>query len=522
MIGSGSAACATTDAHRTAVTPPQQFLRGCLQAKRSDDKPLVAGAILFNTSGQQLIAPNIATLAAVLDAVPLQPNDPLLGMTKVIFDAVTTFAGFSALDATSYMYNQYLNKTTGMPLMDPGYDYSSNATTPPLEGGKIATGLIDYIVKERIFNFFMLNQCTEGKPEHRMMELIATSNPWPRPLVVLGYNSEKADGFNGYEAETNCVSEHDMGAVSSSKVNNLAFFSRKPPISVPLLQSALDRSPFNASKTYLTMIIGDGDNVAKVKGPLREWFLRRQALCGPRTNDGDQKNCFPLVWTLAPHLVHMAPDWLLWFYRAAQTTGHDHFVLPPGGDMYSYPAMMRPGDQASLVRRNERDALLLNTSGVVEWEMYDTWRDAVRDYYPRYNHNAIVRGLFAVNVPYILPTGMFRPGEFYKIIGDTTADGSTTVLFKLREWRGARSSTVKANLFPANLAKEINAYPAGTVTAIYMTSDGGSANKSSTKLDQTYELAGLLHEHVQLVDQEHAAKFALEHHRRKQASMTQS
>ena len=59
-------------------------------------------------------------------------------------------------------------------------------------------------------------------------------------------------------------------------------------------------------------------------------------------------------------------------------------------------------------------------------------------------------------------------------------------------------------------------YPAGTVTAIYMTSDGGSSNKSSTKLDQTYELVSMLAGHVEVVNQDVAAKFALEHHRMRQ------
>ena len=48
-----------------------------------------------------------------------------------------------------------------------------------------------------------------------------------------------------------------------------------------------------------------------------------------------------------------------------------------------------------------------------------------------------------------------------------------------------------------------------------MTSDGGSTNKSSTKLDQTYELVELLAEHVELVSGEAATHFAIEHHRRR-------
>ena len=83
----------------------------------------------------------------------------------------------------------------------------------------------------------------------------------------------------------------------------------------------------------------------------------------------------------------------------------------------------------------------------------------------------------------MLPTGLFAPGQFYKVLNDDDDEGqeeeedqeiaagvpsqvpedvkrgAPTVLFKPREWRGARSHTVKANLFPRELAKEINGYP---------------------------------------------------------------
>ena len=128
------------------------------------------------------------------------------------------------------------------------------------------------------------------------------------------------------------------------------------------------------------MIIGDGDNLAKVKGPLRKWFLERKARCcaaarvnGAGTNAGyalSIQQCFPLVWTIAPHLLHLAPDWLHWYYDMALETGHDYFVLPASGDMYSYPAMMKPSDRALFVERTETDAVLLNTSGLVEWEYH--------------------------------------------------------------------------------------------------------------------------------------------------------
>jgi hypothetical protein len=133
------------------------------------------------------------------------------------------------------------------------------------------------IVKECVFNFFMMHQCEDGHPEHALMERIVTQYPWPRPITVLGYNSTKLQlgGYNGYEADTNCVSSHNLGAVVSSKGQQPGVpRSRKPPITEPLLQN--DRQLlFNESKTYMSLIIGDDDSLSKVKGPIRSWFLRR-------------------------------------------------------------------------------------------------------------------------------------------------------------------------------------------------------------------------------------------------------
>lgn len=50
-------------------------------------------------------------------------------------------------------------------------------------------------------------------------------------------------------------------------------------------------------------------------------------------------------------------------------------------------------------------------------------------------------------------------------------------------------------------------YPLGTVSAIYTTTDGGSG------MQDLYDLVALLGEHVELVDHEALADFALRHHR---------
>ena len=41
-----------------------------------------------------------------------------------------------------------------------------------------------------------------------------TTNSWPRPITVFGYDDTFAVAGDLFEAETTCVKEHNMGQVS--------------------------------------------------------------------------------------------------------------------------------------------------------------------------------------------------------------------------------------------------------------------------------------------------------------------
>ena len=191
-------------------------------------------------------------------------------------------------------------------------------------------------------------------------------------------------------------------------------------------------------------------------GGTRDFILDRVHRCTAKPS-ASYHDCFPLLWSLSPQLQHLAPDWLRWYYNQARLTTHDYFVLPPSGALYSYPGQMQPHDQARFVANTERDCFVMNTSASVEWEWYDTWEHAVRDYYPRYSARGIVRALITVNVPYMMPVWLFKEHEFYRVLeGDHGGSREPVVLFKPREWRGASSNTSKQNLFAPLFAEEIN------------------------------------------------------------------
>lgn len=99
-------------------------------------------------------------------------------------------------------------------------------------------------------------------------------------------------------------------------MNNLAFFSRAPPVTSPLVQNPTPKISFNASKTYMTFIVGDGDNVAYIKGTRLAWFQQRLVAC--QSPAGCE---FPLAWSISPHLFSAAPAILKWYFAAAKETG---------------------------------------------------------------------------------------------------------------------------------------------------------------------------------------------------------
>ncbi len=64
---------------------------------------------------------------------------------------------------------------------------------------------------------------------------------------------------------TNCVPQRNMGECASEGYNNLAFLSRSPAITRPLPVNPESRIVYNSSKTYMSFIMGDGDNTQYLK-----------------------------------------------------------------------------------------------------------------------------------------------------------------------------------------------------------------------------------------------------------------
>lgn len=240
----------TEDIDTINLTDIDTLLTKCLEINN-----MIKGYILYDYKLQQVLVPNLITLASVTNALLLESNDPLISKLPLLFDAITEWKDFNAVDATSYMYDNYINSTSTLGWMNPGYDQHQDPRNPPITHD-LNPKLIDYIVKAKIFNLYMNNACIEGTDDYNLLLKITTNNPWPRPIPVYGYNDAYPIAGDIFEAETSCNDAHNMGQIASDNVNNLAFFSRKQPITTPVIQNTYRMDTYDPSRTYVMFSMG--------------------------------------------------------------------------------------------------------------------------------------------------------------------------------------------------------------------------------------------------------------------------
>jgi hypothetical protein len=479
------------------ITDGDSFLADCLNR--------FPHCVRYSYEEQQKLLPNILTVGAVLEAVPL--DESFEADCRVLFDARVEFQERDTpFLATKYVYENYLEDTTGLAMLNPGYDAADSVVWNPSIQRDMDVSMVDFVFYRKLFVTFLVNGCVPLTRQKALMNEIAQNNPWARPIGVYGYaNYWMVFGGYLFEAQTRCTAARNMGAIPTAGANNLSFFSsrRTPVVTGELVQNEPEAIDYDPTKTYVSFVVGDGDNVAFVLKTRAEWMRQRVGACRR-----GESSCPPLTWTLSPHLPSLAPDVLRWFYDMSHETGTDYFMLPPSGHLYAYPSSLEEHMQDEFVAATERDALLLGTRSTVNWEWWTTWRRAERDFLPKYGRKGgAISGLFPVNVPYVFPTFTWWPGQYFKIL-EGPGEGRVA-LFRPREWRGIESRgnmvTDKFYLSPEAMAGELASYPRGTVAYVYMTSDGGLNLQNSFMA-----MAEMLPDHVRLVSSDTASRLALE------------
>ena len=482
------------DLRPTSTVGAAEFLTSCLTA--------FPACVRYDYASQQRLLPNILTVASALGAIPV---DASLSLTcgSTAFDAITELRDRNtpAL-ATQYVFDTYGARTTGLAMLDPGYDPHPTDPANPSITRDMRPALVDFVFSQQLFVVFLVNGCINGNPEKDVLSTIVNAGHWETPLGVYGYNdSWNIAGGDLYEAQTRCLDSRNMGAIAS-ETSNLSFFSTRSPSiteSDVVTQNELEHVSYDPARTYVAFVVGDGDNIGYITGARHDWFRQRLDTC--RSGSAP---CPPLTWTISPHLTRLAPDLLRWYYDQSHQTGSDYFALPPSGHLYAYPTSLAPDVRDRFVAATEQDACVLGISGTVHWDWTGTWHDAEDSFLPRYARaGGTIRGVFPVNVPYLVATFPWWPAhQFFEVLRG--ADGGRVALFRPREWRGVDDDSRPYTLSPTRMAAEIGGYPPGTVTWVYMTSDGGLTLENSF-----VALARLLPPHVQLVSTDTAALLAL-------------
>ena len=266
----------------------------------------------------------IATLAGVLDAIPLEPTDPRAANLTLRFDAIAEFANATAHDATAAVFDRFANMTRAWQSSTPATTCTPPAAAAAREDAEPRARRLRRL--EAPVRALAQQWLLAGTAEHKLFRRIVADAPWPKPIAVYGYDDTFPFGGDLFEAETTCVPEHSLGQVASL-VGGLSWWSNaEPPVTTPLPQPPPPPPVvFNASKTYVALIVGDGDNIGFVKSTRRDWMEQRVARC-------EAKACYPLLWSLSPRGVpgaHMVPLVL----RAGGAHSRDWFVLPPSGHL---------------------------------------------------------------------------------------------------------------------------------------------------------------------------------------------
>ncbi|GMI41797.1 hypothetical protein TrCOL_g3700 [Triparma columacea] len=183
--------------------------------------------IHYSYETQRDLLPQIISLATHFKAVPIAIEGALSDTETVVFDATKEWSGFTPAESITYVLDNFSSTFISDKLckVNPGYQYPDSRH--PLNytlSSNIEYSIIDYAVSNSIFTFFLPLGCVPFTSDHavheRVVQTFSSSNNSGMPITVYGYdNTVPIFGGDTYEAETNCVREHNMGQVASHLPN---------------------------------------------------------------------------------------------------------------------------------------------------------------------------------------------------------------------------------------------------------------------------------------------------------------
>lgn len=187
----------------------------------------------------------------------------------------------------------------------------------------------------------------------------------PGRAVMLGWYTTERSGIT-------TASEFGIGTLPADHYLNATVYSGGDhTIRIP----AVPKMPQLANKTYVAIIISDGDNIQYNQRAMRRLWDRSKS----------QRGKVPLTWTISPSLVDIGPGLLNYYYDHA--TPQDCFVSGPSGMGYLIPynTLTEPGAPIGEFTKNHDDlaaytqltATYLQRSGlraITIWDNLSSWQ----------------------------------------------------------------------------------------------------------------------------------------------------
>lgn len=318
------------------------------------------GAVLYNRSEEYAI-PTVATLCGIHQALPVNGDvvaAAAMNLT-VVFDARGQWSNVNK--ATDYAISELMpqSSTRAVVLQSPDL----------LLGGFLS----DFVASDSLLAVWpeapdeiLPTLCIDFTPAHKAWKRIVAGDaalrwdgaPFP---TVMGYHPT---GQGVAECVSLCTSDHRALTLVSDFSSNLAFHTRVPFSVVAPAPAPPPALTYDTTKTYVALVVSDGDNLQFDFGGARDMLEDRIRACAV---DGE---CPPLAWTLSNRLMEYGPDALDWFHKAA--TAQDAFLMGPSGYGYIYPGYLSTEDQRLHARNTAKASSQLGWPGYVHWDWAGT------------------------------------------------------------------------------------------------------------------------------------------------------
>eukprot|EP01047_Picozoa_sp_COSAG01_P036189 COSAG01_NODE_2816_length_7019_cov_22.384682_5_plen_392_part_00 len=272
----------------------------------------------------------------------------------------------------------------------------TNRTVLAVQAPTCLPFLADAIVDYQMAVFWMDDMCSmateDTRAQHAAMEaLLETSGHFVRRgLYYMGWFNHTREP--NPELLEECTRKHSVLTLASDQSPNLSFLSKLPTIATPLLQppmfGGVQPRVFDQRKSYVALMMSDGDNIAEDWTELRPLLEERV----------QSRSQVPVSWTISNRWITWGAPVLRWAFAQAMKTGVDSFLMGPSGYGYSFPGnMSSAADKDWTAAATVEAAQMLGMEAYVHWDV-DRFLDNATtsrtiDYIQRFNSSAI-KGAF--------------------------------------------------------------------------------------------------------------------------------